>query len=179
MTPSIQYGALVNGPRNASSTVEARTVASGRLVLLLGIQGDLATPALESIKGMFARVDRADVAAAARLVAAAPPAPYCEGVAVVLLEGTSAIVASSGAARCYLERGGVLAELAAGSFELAPGDAIVAASDASLAVGRVFLGDIPDAPDEAFHNDRLDAALLAALSSGPRVAVAAARRNAR
>lgn len=174
---SLLYGALVNGPRNASSTVEARNLAGGRLVLLLAVQGDLATPALESVKGAFAKVERADAAAAAKLVAAAPPAPYCEGVAVVLLEGTRAVVAASGTARCYLDRESGLVELAAGSFDLEPGNAVVAASHPSLSIGRAFLGDVADAPGDVFRNDGLDGALEAALASGPRVAVAAARVN--
>lgn len=161
----------VRGGSNAGATVEAR----GDLVLLLAVQGDLATPALESVKGALARVDHADASTAAKLAAAAPPAPYCAGVAVVLLERTRAFVAHSGGGRCYLERDGKLEAIAAGAYELAPGESILAASHATLAVGQAFLGDVPAAPDDAFRNDGLDAALETALASTGFVAVAAAR----
>jgi hypothetical protein len=179
------YGALAFGKRtgpDACSTVEARTVdGSTRIVMLTAVQGDLATPALEAIKGALAKVAQADESAVKKLAAAAPPPPYASGVAVVLLAGARAFVASTGAARCYLERGGTLEAIAAGTYELAPGDAILAASHAGLPAGQAFFdAGVPSAPDDDFSNNRLDAALETALSrhAGAFIAVAAARVGA-
>ncbi len=179
---NILYGALVLGNRagpDACSTVEARTVdGSPRIVMLAAVQGDLATPALEAIKGALVKVARADESVAAKLAAAAPPPPYASGVAVVLLEGARAFVASTGTARCYLERGGKLEAVAAGSYDLAPGDAILAASHSGLTAGSAFFeAGLPVALDDEFRNNGLDGALAEALSRdvSKLIAVAAAR----
>src|SRR3954470_15984300 len=121
------YGAVVHGHRpNAASTVEARTLDGARVVALIAVQGDLATPSLESVKGELARIARgSDVI---RLMTAAPPPPYASGVAVVLLAGDHAHVAIAGGARCYRERDGVLHELGAGAHEVRSGDALIASS---------------------------------------------------
>jgi hypothetical protein len=176
------YGALALGKRtgpDACSTVEARTVdGTARVVMLTAVQGDLATPSLEAIKGGLAKIARADESAALKLAGAAPPPPYASGVAVVLLVGARAFVASTGAARCYLERGGKLEAIAAGTYDLAPGDAILAASHAGLTAGQAFFDPgVPSAPDDELSNNRLDAALETALSraAGAFIAVAAAR----
>jgi len=174
-----QYGALVHGRRVAAdvaSSVEARALADGQLVALVAVQGDLATPSLECVKGAFARVEAASERAAVTLATAAPPPPYASGVAVVLVFGGVAHVATTGAARCYRERGGLLAALPAGAHEVMPGDAWIAASHASLVVGRRFFTteELADG-DAAFRNDGLDAALASALAPYPElVAVAAA-----
>jgi hypothetical protein len=171
------YGAVVHGHRpNAASTVEARTLDGVRVIALIAVQGDLATPSLESVKGELARIARGtDVA---RLMAAAPPPPYASGVAVVLLAGDHAHVATTGGARCYRERDGVLRELGAGAHEVRSGDALIAASHESLAVDRGFFTTAfePPASDE-FRNDTLDAELDAELAgySSSAFAVAAAR----
>jgi hypothetical protein len=178
------YGAVTFGRRDdtgACSTVEARSVEGARLVLLAAVQGDLATPALESIKDAFAKVAHASEGAVAKLVAAAPPPPYGAGVAVVVLAGARAFAAASGAARCYLERAGRLEELGTGAHDLSPGDAVVVASHARLPVGRAFFGaDVGGPLDDEFHNNGLDDALEAALSKGGGgfVSVAAARAGA-
>src|SRR5690348_2767721 len=97
------YGAIVHGrPANAASTVEARTIDGARVVALIAVQGDLATPSLESVKGAFGRLPQGTEAA--KLTAAAPPPPYASGVAVVLLAGDNAHVATTGGGRCYRER---------------------------------------------------------------------------
>lgn len=177
------YGALVHGARSgpdAASTVESRGAASP-IVLLCAVAGDLATPALESIKGAFGKVAQADEATAAKLAAAAPPPPYASAVAVVLLAGSRAFVATKGAARCYLERAGALAALDAGTVDLAEGEAIVAASRAALATGSPFFqGPAASPAERGFRNDGLDAALEEALGqvTGALVAVAAARVGA-
>jgi hypothetical protein len=175
-----QYGALVHGRRvdaDAASTVEARSVEGGRVVALVAVQGALATPSLEGVKGALARVAHVTDGTAATLAAATPPPPYASGVSVVLLLGDVARVASTGGARCYRERGGVLEELAAGVHDAAPGDAFVAASHASLRVGQAFFTTaIQPAGDAEFRNDALDAALASALAPySALVAVAAAR----
>lgn len=175
-----QYGAVVHGRRTAAdvaSTVETRAVEEGRVVALVAVQGDLATPSLEGVKGALARVARVADGTAATLAAATPPPPYCSGTGVVLLLGDVAHVAARGGARCYRERGGVLAELAAGVHDAAPGDTFIAASHASLRVGHAFFTTvIGSASDTEFRNDRLDAALAAALAPySELVAVAAAR----
>ena len=179
-----QYGAIVHGRRvdtDAASTVEARPVAGGSVVALIAVQGDLATPSLESVKGAFARVAGATDGAALTLARSAPPPPYASGVAVVLLVDDVAHVASTGGARCYRERRGVLEELAAGVHAAESGDTFVAASHASLRVGHAFFTTkIEAANDAAFRNDALDGALAAALAamSAPTsglVALAAAR----
>lgn len=191
MGMSILYGALAVGRRSgpdACSTVESRAVEGGegpsRLVLLAAVEGDLATPALEAMKGAFAKVMKADEGAAIKLVSAAPPPPYASGIAVVLLEGARAFVATKGAARCYLERSekpehpAKLEAIAPGFYELSPGDAIVVASRAGLTTGcALFDGGLVSPKDEGFHNDGLDAALERALSGtvGSLVAVSAAR----
>lgn len=174
-----QYGAIVHGrrvDRDVASTVEASSVEQGRVVALIAVQGDLATPSLESVKGAFARVTRVTDDAAAKLARAAPPPPYASGVGVVLLHGDVAYVAATGGARCYRERRGVLEELAAGAHEVASGDVFLAASHASLRAGQAFFAtDIPAAVDAEFRRDALDAALAAALASSTAlVAVAAA-----
>jgi hypothetical protein len=175
-----QYGAIVHGRRvdtDVASTVEARSVEGGRVVALISVQGDLATPSLESVKGAFARVARVTEGVAVTLAGSAPPPPYASGVGVVLLFDRVVHVAARGGARCYRERGGVLEELAAGVHDAEPGDVLVAASHASLGVGRAFFTtEIQAAADAEFRNDRLDAALDAALASySALVAVAAAR----
>ena len=175
-----QYGAIVHGRRgdtDATSTVEAREVEGGRAVALIAVQGNLATPSLEGVKGAFARVAHVTDGAAATLAKAAPPPPYASGVAVVLLSGNAAHVAATGGARCYRERRGVLEELAAGVHDAQPGDAFVAASHASLHVGRAFFTTrIEAAGGPEFRNDLLDAALQSALAPySTFVAVAAAR----
>lgn len=179
-TMSTQYGAMVRGRRvdtDVASTVEARSVAGGRVVALVAVQGDLAAPSLESLKGAFARVARVTDGAAATVAGAAPPPPYASGVGVVLLVDNVAHVATTGGARCYRERRGLLEELAAGAHDAAPGDAFVAASHASLRVGRAFFPtEIQAATDAEFRNDALDAALASALAPySALVAVAAAR----
>lgn len=176
MNPS-SYGAVVHGHRpDAASTVETRTLDGARVVALIAVRGDLATPSLEAVKSALARV--ASGTDAARMAAAAPPPPYASGVAVVLLAGEHAHVAVTGAARCYRERDGVLRELAAGAHELRSRDALIASSHAELEVDRPFFTTAvePHASEE-FRNDTLDAALDLALegySSGA-FAVAAAR----
>jgi len=175
-----QYGALVHGRRvdtDVASTVETRSIEGGRVVALVAVQGDLATPSLESVKGAFARVARVSDGVAGTVATSAPPAPYAKGVAVVLLYADVVHVAATGGARCYRERGGVLAELAAGVHAAQPGDAYLAASHASLRVGHAFFTtQIQAAADAEFRNDTLDAALESALASCPAlVAVAAAR----
>lgn len=179
-TMGTQYGAIVHGRRaetDVASTVEARPIDGGRLVALVAVQGTIATPSLESVKGAFARVARAADGAARTLAAAAPPPPYASGVAVVLLFGDVAQVAATGGARCYRERGGVLEELAAGDHAARPGDTFIAASHASLRVGGAFFeAEIAAATDAEFRNDALDAALASALAPyAALVAVAAAR----
>lgn len=175
-----QYGAIVHGRRvdtDVASTVETRPVEGGRVVALVAVQGNLATPSLESVKGALARVARVTDGVAATLAAAAPPPPYASGVAVVLLFDDVAHVATTGGARCYRERSGVLEQLAAGVHDAQSGDAFVAASHASLHVGRAFFTTaIQAAADAEFRNDALDAALASALAPYSEfVAVAAAR----
>lgn len=175
-----QYGAIVHGRRvdtDVASTVEARSIEGGRVVVLVAVQGDLAGPSLESIKGALARVARVTDGAAGTLAASAPPPPYASGVGVVLLVDQVAHVASTGGARCYRERSGVLEELAAGVHAVASGDAFVAASHASLRVGRAFfMTQIQADTAVEFRNDTLDAALESALAPYTAlVAVAAAR----
>ncbi|WAS96730.1 hypothetical protein [Nannocystis punicea] len=175
-----QYGAIVHGRRvdtDVTSTVEARAVEGGRVVALIAVQGTLATPSLESVKGALARVARVTEGAAGALAGAAPPPPYASGVGVVLLFDGLAHVATTGGARCYRERDGVLEELAAGVHDARSGDALVAASHAGLHVGRPFFTtELRPAADAEFRNDALDAALDAALAPySAFVAVAAAR----
>lgn len=175
-----QYGAIVHGRRtdiDAASTVEARATEDGRVVALIAVQGNLAAPSLESVKGAFARVAHATDGAAVTLAKAAPPPPYASGVGVVLLAGTAAHVATTGGARCYRERHGVLEELAAGVHDVKSGDTFVAASHADLRVGHAFFTtQIQAAGDAEFRNDALDAALESALAATTTfVAVAAGR----
>jgi hypothetical protein len=175
-----QYGAIVHGRRadtDVASTVEARPSDGGRFVALVALQGDLATPSLESVKGALARVASVTDAAASKVATSAPPPPYAKGVAVVLLIDDVAHVAATGGARCYRERGGTLAELAAGTHAAEPGDALIVASHASLRVGQAFFTTpVLPSTDTAFRNDTLDAALASALAPHTAlVAVAAAR----
>lgn len=179
-TMGTQYGALVHGRRvdtDVASTVEARLVEGGSVVALVAVQGDLATPSLESVKGAFARVDRMTDRAAMALATAAPPHPYASGVGVVLLVDNVAHVATTGGARCYRERSGILEALPEGVHDAHSGDAFIAASHASLHAGRAFFTTgIQAAADAAFRNDTLDAALESALAPySALVAVAAAR----
>lgn len=175
------YGALAHGRRvdtDVASSVEARPADAGQVVALIAVQGDIATPSLESVKSALARVDLASPdAAAAKLAGAGPPPPYCKGASVVLLIKNVAHVAATGGARCYRERGGVLAELPAGAHAIEPGDAFVAASHASLHVGRAFFTTaMQPTAGAAFKNDALDADLASALAQTPAlIAVAAAR----
>ncbi len=171
------YGALVHGrAADAASTVEARTIDGARVIALIAVHGDLATPSLEAVKAAFVRL--AHGTEAAKLTAAAPPPPFASGVAVVLLAGDQVHVATAGGARCYRERDGVLHELGAGAHEVRSGDAVIAASQASLEVGRRFFTTAaPPSASEEFRNDTLDDALEAALAGYPAsaFAVAAAR----
>jgi hypothetical protein len=171
------YGAVVHGRRaNAASTVETRTLDGARVIALIAVHGDLATPSLEAVKGALARL--AQGTEATRLVAAAPPPPYASGVAVVLLAGDHAHVATAGGARCYRERDGILHELGAGAHDVRSGDALIAASHASLEVDRPFFTTaVEPSASEEFRNDTLDAALESALEgySSSAFAVAAAR----
>lgn len=157
------YGAVVHGRQaNAASTVEARTLEGARVVALIAVHGDLATPSLEAVKGALARLAHGNEAA--KLVAAAPPPPFASGVAVVLLAGDHAHVAIAGGGRCYRERDGVLHELGAGAHEVRSGDALIAASQASLEVDRRFFTTaVAPSASEEFRNDTLDAALDSAL----------------
>jgi hypothetical protein len=170
------YGAVVHGHRaDAASTVETRTLDGARVIALIAVRGDLATPSLESVKSELARL--AHGTEAARLAAAAPPPPYASGVAVVLLAGDHAHVAITGGARCYRERDGILHELGAGAHEVRSGDALIASSHASLEVDRRFFTTAVEPPaSEEFRNDTLDAALDSALEgySSSAFAVAAA-----
>jgi hypothetical protein len=175
-----QYGALVHGRRvdtDVASTVEVGSLAGGSIVALIAVQGDLASPSLESVKGAFARVAGLADGTAVTLARAAPPPPYASGVGVVLLFGDVVHVATTGGARCYRERDGKLEALAAGVYDAKPGDSFVAASHASLLVGRAFFTSrLQAASDAVFRNDALDAALESALAPYPAlVAVAAAR----
>ncbi len=177
------YGALTLGARSgpdACATVEARMIdGPTRVVMLAAVQGVLATPSLEGIKSALAKLSHADVAAAAKLAASAPPSPYASGVAVALVAGAHVLVASTGAAQCYLERRGTLEAVGPGAYELASGDAILAASHGGLLPeGRPFFAAvITSAPDEELRNDGLDAALETALAraTGEFLAIAAAR----
>lgn len=176
MNPS-SYGAVVHGHRpDAASTVETRALDGARLVALIAVRGDLATPSLEAVKSALARL--ASGTDAAKMAAAAPPPPYASGVAVVLLAGDHAHVAVTGAARCYRERDGALHELVAGAYELRSGDALIASSHGGLEVDRPFFTTAVEPPaNDEFRNDTLDAALDAALEgySSSAFAVAAAR----
>ncbi len=175
-----QYGAIVHGRRadtDVASTVEARAVEGGRIVALIAVQGTLATPSLESLKGAFAGVARVTDGAAVTLAAAAPPPPYASGVGVVLMVDNVVHVATTGGARCYRERSGMLEELTAGVHDTKSGDAFIAASHASLRAGHAFFTTgIQAATDEEFRNNALDAALASALTPySALVALAAAR----
>lgn len=163
--------------KDVASTVEARPLAAGPVVALIAVQGDLATPSLESVKGAFARAAQVTDAVALSLARSAPPPPYASGVGVVLLFNNVAHVAVTGGARCYRERGGILEELPAGAHDARPGDAFLAASHASLRTGSgFFTAGIPAAAAAEFRNDALDAALTSALAPySALVAVAAAR----
>ena len=171
------YGAVVHGRQaDAVSTVEARTLGGARVVALIAVRGDLATPSLEAVKGALARL--AHGTEAAKLVAAAPPPPYASGVAVVLLAGDQAYVATTGGARCYRERDGILHELGAGAHDVRSGDALIASSHASLEVERRFFTTaVEPSASEEFRNDTLDQALESALEgySSSGFAVSAAR----
>jgi hypothetical protein len=166
-----QYGALVHGRRvdtDVASTVETRSVEQGRVVALIAVQGNLATPSLEGVKGALARVERVTDGTARTLAAATPPPPYASGASVVVLLGDVAHVATTGGARCYRERDGALAELAAGVHDVKSGDAFIAASHAGLRVGQAFFTTpIAAAGDAEFRNDALDAALASALAPYP------------
>ena len=143
--------------------MEPRTLNGGRVIALIAVQGDLATPSLESVKGALARL--ANGTEAAKLTAAAPPPPFASGVAVVLLTGDRAHVAITGEARCYRERDGVLHELEPGAHDVRSGDALIAASDASLEVDRRFFTTaVAPLASEEFRNDTLDDALESALA---------------
>lgn len=72
-TVGTQYGAMVHG---------ARSVEGGLVVALVAVQGDLASPSLESLKGAFARVASVTADAAVTVATAAPPPPYASGVDV-------------------------------------------------------------------------------------------------
>lgn len=161
------YGAIVHGrPGSSASTVEARTIDGGRVVALIAVQGDLATPSLESVKSAFVRL--AQGTEAAKLASAAPPPPFASGVAVVLLASGRAYVATTGEARCYIERDGILHELAAGSHDVRSGDALIAASESSLQVNRRFFAtSVQPAANAEFRNDLLDDALASALEAYP------------
>lgn len=161
------YGAVVHGrPGDSASTVEARTIDGGRVVALIAVQGDLATPSLESVKGAFVRL--AQGTEAGKLTGAAPPPPYASGVAVVLLAGGRAYVATTGDARCYLEREGILHELVAGAHDVRSGDGLIAASESSLEVNRrFFTGNMQPPANAEFRNDLLDDALALALEAYP------------
>jgi hypothetical protein len=176
MNPS-SYGAVIHGQRaDAVSTVEARTLGGARVVALIAVHGDLATPSLESVKGELARLTLGTEAA--RMVAAAPPPPWAAGVAVVLLEGAHAHVAIGGSARCYRERDGLLHELAPGAHDVRSGDALIAASHATLELDRPFFKSAAEPVASAeFRNDTLDAALDSALAgySSTGFSLAAAR----
>lgn len=176
----IQYGAVVHGRRvdkDVASSIEAGVIDGQPVVALVAVQGDLATPSLEGVKGAFARLARVGEGAAGALTRAAPPPPYASGVAVVLLAGDVAHVAATGGARCYRERDGVLAELASGVHAVAAGDGLVAASHAGLRGGAAFFAaEIAAVGEAEFRKDRLDAALAAALAPyAELVGVAAAR----
>ncbi len=177
MNHSSSYGAVVHGRQaNAGATVETRTLDGARVIALIAVQGDLATPSLEAVKGALARL--AHGTEAAKLVAAAPPPPYASGVAVVLLAGYHAHVATTGGARCYRERDGILHELGVGAHDVRSGDALIAASHASLEIDRPFFTTaVEPSASEEFRNDTLDAALDSALEgySSSAFAVAAAR----
>ncbi|MBX3232045.1 MAG: hypothetical protein KIT84_19980 [Labilithrix sp.] len=167
----MSFGAVTVGRRtavDACSTVEARTVDGARLVLLTAVQGELATPALEVVKGTFAKLACADQAGASKLAAPGLPPQLASGVAVVLVAGERVFAAASGNARCYRERAGTLKALA-GASDVMPGDVFVAASHPDLTTGRAFLGAGTVAPpddtfDDTFHNGGLDDALDAALA---------------
>jgi hypothetical protein len=171
------YGAVVHGRQaDAAATVEARTIDGARVIALIAVHGDLATPSLESVKGALARL--AHGTEAAKLLAAAPPPPFASGVAVVLLAGDHAHVATAGGARCYRERDGILHELGAGAHDLRSGDAVIASSHGSLAVDRrFFTTPVEPSASEEFRNDTLDDALDSALAgyTSSAFAVAAAR----
>jgi len=77
------YGAPVHGRRvdtDVASTMEARSIGGGQTVALIAVQGDLASPSLESVKSAFARVEGVTEGAAVKLAIAAPPPPYASGV---------------------------------------------------------------------------------------------------
>lgn len=174
-------GAVVHGRTkgaDANATVEYRAVEGGRLTMLAALQGDLATPSIESVKAALARVVAADEAVAKRLVASAPPPPFASGVAIILLNADHAFVATSGAACCYRQRGGVLAQLEPGTHALHDGDLLLAASHFVLNVGALFVEQsaiaAPLTVDEP-ENAQLDAALETALrTTSDFVAVSAA-----
>ncbi len=162
---------------DVAATVEASSLADGPLTVLLAVQGDLATPSLESVKTAFARVTTVTDDTAKKLTAAAPPHPYASGVAVVLLLGDRAHVATSGRARCFRERAGLLEQLASGAHPTQSGDTYLAASHPDLREGHgFFTAPIEPTHDAEFRNDTLDAALASALAPYPAlIAVAAAR----
>ena len=168
---------MVHGRRVDTDVASSVEVADQRVVALIAVQGDLATPSLESVKGAFARAAEVNAGVALKLARSAPPPPYASGVAVVLLVDAVAHVASTGGARCYRERDGVLAELAAGVHEVRSGDGFIAASHAGLRVeGGFFTTPIAAAAETEFRNSGLDAALASALAPYTAlIGVAAAR----
>lgn len=146
------FGAVARGETGA--TIE--TGPHG--VMLAAVRGTLSTPALESVKAAFARLAGIDEAAA-RTVAAAAPSMIADSVAIVLVSGTQAFVATTGTGVVYLERDKA-ASVVNGSHVIAAGDALVAATEA---LSRPLFGGRAPAPAAAFRNDTLDGDIFSGL----------------
>jgi len=154
---------------NVLASIERRTLAQRPVVMLVSLEGDMASIALELLKDRFAAIDIVAEATAATLVAAVPPM-LAASVTVALLSRDTCFTATRSGA-CFLQRASTVA-LVGASATLQPGDYVIASTRSEPLTLATFAGLI--APQDEGRNDLLDDVLRIAVEPMPNVGIAAA-----
>jgi hypothetical protein len=155
---------------NVLASVERRTLGDQHFVMLVSLEGDMASIALEVLKNQFAAVTTVADSTATALVNAVP-AMLATSVALALITSETCFSATRNGA-VFLQRASVTTTVV-GRTMLQANDYVIVSTRTEALTLAVF--DKQVATADALRNDLLDDVLKIAASQRPNVGVAAAR----
>ncbi|MDP3276375.1 MAG: hypothetical protein Q8Q09_14345 [Deltaproteobacteria bacterium] len=171
----VRVGATVFVPQDAGffaavSSIEQRLIGGEPVLLLVALEGELCTPALESVVSKFTKLTALDDNAANTLLSAAAPSMLTRNAAICLIHPAYVLTATAGEAHVYRERNAQLARTEGrcetteqGHWLACTGDALTEGSEffaPGLDVARAALGiheGVFAMGDPNFDRDGLDA----------------------
>lgn len=159
---------LDNTP-NVLASVERRTLGDQHIVMLVSLEGDMASIALEVLKNQFAAITTVADATATTLVHAVP-AMLATSVALALITGDTCFSSTRNGA-VFLQRASVTTTVARTTLQA--NDYVIVSTRPEALTLAAF--DQHVATSDALRNDLLDDVLKTATSQSPNVGVAAAR----